>query len=645
MVALTVTSGLAQSQDEASSASIADAYYNFARAHILEADGDWEAALEAYLDALALDPTNSSIYSEIAASYARRGTWRDAVDYSNRAVNADPDNLDAHRLLSSIYTSLLSNSEGQNGSEEFVQLAIEELEHVVRLSPDEIDAFLMLGRLYRFSGQPERAVEVYRDFLQVEPSSEEGVIALAELQMDAGNSGEAIALLERYSTDQPTADAALIVLGQAYVQVGELDSAVDAFQRVVDLGREEIEIRQELARLLFVSRRWDDAALKYEELTRERPEDPEPWLRLGQIERERRNFEEARRYLDRADQMVPGSTDIGFNLALLDRDVGNFGDAIDGLRELLDNTEQRSGRYTPGERDNRRLFLTHIALLHTMSEEYEDAVNTFEEIKAVVRERDGTIDSNIVDTYRSARQPERALEKAESALQVFPDNFQLQLQRADLLGETGSVEEGIRALTGLLDSTSQDYAVYSAMVGVHEGAEDYAAADEILVQMIDEFEDSREQTHFLRGALLERQDMDDEAELAFREALDINSDNSAVLNYLGYMLADNGDKLEEALEMIQQAVDSDPLNGAYLDSLGWVYYRLDRLEQAEEYLKRAVVFSSTDPTLHEHLGDLYSQMGRTDEAQQAYERSLELADDPEERDAVQEKLDQLRSDI
>jgi tetratricopeptide (TPR) repeat protein len=653
---LTATTGFSRPQEGEPSVSsrTAEAYYLFARGHMLEDDGEWDAALESYEEALALDPTNSSIYSEIAASYAGRGIWRDAVDYANRAISADPDNLEAHRLLGSIYTSLLSNNGGQDGSEEFVGLAIEELEHVVRLSPEETETYLMLGRLYRFSGQPERAVEVYRDFMQVESSSEEGVIALAELQMEAGNVGEAIELLEGFSANQPESDSALIILGQAYVQMDELDDAADVFQKVIDLGRDEVEIRQELARVLFVSRRWDDAAVKYEELVELRPEDPEPWLRLGQIERQRLNYAEARGYLGRADQMLPGSIDIGFNLALLNRDVGQFDDAIDRLRGLLDTMERRNGRYTGGERDNHRLFLTHIALLHTMGEEYEEAVSAFEEIKEFVRERDGTIDSYIVDTYRSAREPERALEKAESSLRVFPDHFGLQLQHADLLGETGSVEEGLALLEDILEDTEQEneledpdweYRVFSAMVGIHEGAEDWAAAEELLSQMLEEFEDLQGQSYFLRGALLERQQHDNEAEEAFREALDIDADNPAVLNYLGYMLADNGDKLEEALEMIQRAVDSDPINGAYLDSLGWAYYRLNRLELAEEYLKRAVLFASTDPTLHEHLGDLYSQSGRPDEALQAYERSLELADDQEEREAVQEKLEQLRSEI
>ncbi len=645
--ALLATTSLSQAQESTSSTptTMAEAYYHFARGHLLENEGDWEGALEAYEESLALDPTNSTIYSEIAASYARRNFWRDAVDYANRAINIDPDNLDAHRLLGGVYTSLVSNSAGQEIAAEYIALAIEALEHVVRLSSGETDAYLTLGQLYRFSGQPERALEVYRDFIQVEPSSEEGVLALAELQMGIGNTGEAIDLLEAFSTNQPDSNAVWFLLGQAYVQVDELENAAEAFQTAIDLGRDEIELFKELARIHFVLENWAEASEIYQDLIAQDPTDAVALLRLGQIEQQGMNFAEARAYLERAGRIVPNSPDIGFAVAMLDRDEGRFVDAIAGLRGLLDASRQPGNRYTQVERGRQRLFLRNIAVLHTMLQEYEDAVEAFEELKAFVRERDGTVDSYIVDTYRLSRQLERALEKAESTLEVFPEHRQLKLQRADLLGQTGRAEEGIAMLMDMLENRESDFEIYATILGIYEKNEDWTAAERLIVDMLERFENQLPQTYFMRGALLERQERDADAEAAFRQSLDIDAENPAVLNYLGYMLADNGEKLDEALEMVRKAVEADPSNGAYLDSLGWVYYRLDRLDLAEEYLERAILFAATDPTLHEHLGDLYRRQGRLEEAQESYERSLELSEEQEERETVQQKLDQLRSQI
>ena len=84
-----------------------------------------------------------------------------------------------------------------------------------------------------------------------------------------------------------------------------------------------------------------------------------------------------------------------------------------------------------------------------------------------------------------------------------------------------------------------------------------------------------------------------------------------MLNYYGYMLADRGVRLDEATSMIQKAVKQEPNNGAYLDSLGWAYYKQNKLAEAEEYLRKAVEREAHDPTILGHLGDVYVKLGQT----------------------------------
>ena len=101
------------------------------------------------------------------------------------------------------------------------------------------------------------------------------------------------------------------------------------------------------------------------------------------------------------------------------------------------------------------------------------------------------------------------------------------------------------------------------------------------------------------------------------------------LNYLGYMLADKGTRLPEALKLIRKAVDLEPINGAYLDSLGWAYFKLGQYELAEDNLRQAVERDQTDPTVHDHLGDLYEKTGRIRLAAAQWELSLaEYAESP-----------------
>jgi len=108
----------------------------------------------------------------------------------------------------------------------------------------------------------------------------------------------------------------------------------------------------------------------------------------------------------------------------------------------------------------------------------------------------------------------------------------------------------------------------------------------------------------------------------FRKVLGKDPENAAVLNYLGYMLADRGQKLDEALIMIKKAVDLEPANGAYLDSLGWAYFKLGKYEQAEDNLTKASQHMGADPTVQEHLGDLYQKTGRLKLAAAHWERAI-----------------------
>jgi tetratricopeptide (TPR) repeat protein len=162
-------------------------------------------------------------------------------------------------------------------------------------------------------------------------------------------------------------------------------------------------------------------------------------------------------------------------------------------------------------------------------------------------------------------------------------------------------------------------------------------------------DDERENIHFMRGAMYEKMKRYDQSEAEFRKVLELNPDSAAALNYLGYTLADRNVRLNEALEMIQKAVEKEPTNSAYLDSLGWVYYRLGRYEEAEDYLKRSIARFSKDPTVHDHLGDVYLKQGKLKEAIEHWQISLKEWEmgAPADRDAaeiakVQKKLESAK---
>jgi Flp pilus assembly protein TadD len=133
---------------------------------------------------------------------------------------------------------------------------------------------------------------------------------------------------------------------------------------------------------------------------------------------------------------------------------------------------------------------------------------------------------------------------------------------------------------------------------------------------------------FALAASLERSGAFDEAVERFRELIAREPENASALNYLGYMFADKGVNLEEARDLIRKAVDEEPSSGAYLDSLGWVYFKLGDLDRAEKYLTEAVRLEPFDATVQEHLGELHLARGDRPAAEAAFRRAL--ASRPEE---------------
>src|SRR5207253_4505409 len=91
--------------------------------------------------------------------------------------------------------------------------------------------------------------------------------------------------------------------------------------------------------------------------------------------------------------------------------------------------------------------------------------------------------------------------------------------------------------------------------------------------------------------------------------LELRPNDAATQNYLGYMWADQGVQLERARELLEKAVAREPRNAAYLDSLGWVYFRMGRLDSAEKNLREAYRREPSDPTVEEHIGDLDMKLG------------------------------------
>jgi Flp pilus assembly protein TadD len=181
-----------------------------------------------------------------------------------------------------------------------------------------------------------------------------------------------------------------------------------------------------------------------------------------------------------------------------------------------------------------------------------------------------------------------AVARARSAVSVAPDSIPSRRLLAKLLQDAGRLEEAEAELGDLRRRAPYDVGVLMDLGIVRERRGD------------------------VQGAIA-----------LGREALGRAPGSPEVRNYLGYMLADHNRDLEEAERLILAAVAADPDNGAFVDSFGWVLFRLGRLTEARAALERAVLLTRGDPVVHEHLGDVYAALQLAELARQQYRLSLE----------------------
>jgi tetratricopeptide (TPR) repeat protein len=207
--------------------------------------------------------------------------------------------------------------------------------------------------------------------------------------------------------------------------------------------------------------------------------------------------------------------------------------------------------------------------------------------------------------------------------------------KAQVLYRMGRKDEAIAAQTDLVARQGQYLSVHMGlgdMLRREERFADAAAAYSRGIDLLDTPEEQHWSLFYARGIAFERAKEWDKAEPDFRKALALNPDQPQVLNYLGYSLLDMNRNIDEALAMIEKAVEQRPEDGYIVDSLAWGLFLTGRFTEAVKHMERASLLMPVDPIVTDHLGDVYWAVGRKREAEFQWHRALSF--DPEDKDAV-----------
>jgi len=631
-VAILAIGAAAWGQSPAESAKKTDkasAYYHYALAHMYaELAGAYgnrndylSKAIDNYKEAVKADPGAATVTEELADLYIQSGRLLEAQKDAEESLRQNPNDIGARRLLARVFTSRIGDRQQQRIDEDMLKKAIEQYQKISELDPKDTESLVMLGRLQKVAQNSVDAEKAYKKALEIEPENEDALTGLAMVFADRGENSQAADILKKLAEKNPS-QKSLRALGAAYEQMKEFALAAQSLRRALELNPPDADdLKREIAQDLMFAKDYDGALKMYQELVEGEPNDAGSYLRMSQVYREKHDFENARKMSEKAKAIEPGNLEVRFNEVGILEAEGKSSEAIRLLKDILSSTAKRN--YNQADKQNRIALLERLAVMYRASDQTDQAVDTFRQISDLDSERAAGMSAEIVETYRAGKEYPKAEEEANAAVKKWPNDHAVHMTHALVLADMGKTDAAASEVKKLLDGKS-DREIYFTLAQVYEKGKKFDEEAKAIDQMekASQSKEEKEAAWFARGAMYEKAKKTDAAETEFRKILADNPDRSDVLNYLGYMLADRNQRLNEALDMISKAVNAEPNNPAYLDSLGWVYYKLGRTPEAEETLRKAVESQPRDPTMHDHLGDVLMKASKVREAIAQWEISV-----------------------
>lgn len=465
------------------------------------------------------------------------------------------------------------------------------LERAIPLAPEDAALRTMLADALLEQGKAEDARTFAQDYVKKHPHDAQARLDLALLYLKTGADSEALKELERLPENMRT-PVVLYYEAQACRSLNHPDQAARLLRRAL----------------------------------RKSPDFLEAILELASVEEQLNNYAASRKLYEKLMTFDEGNQDILLRLVALSLKEGNPDRAFElasSIPEAMSFVLAASALFL----DEGRFDLAEN-LLATLAE-YPDAPEELLFYQAAV-------------AYEGHRDAVRTLDLLE---RVSPSNryYDRALKlRAQVLYESGNVDQALGVIRKGREIFPSDKDFVFFALDLLGRQKRYEEAEAVAGKALDDWPGDADLA-FQRASLMDMSGKRAEAMRLMEELLRANPDNAAVLNYIGYTLAEENRDLPRALKLLTRAVELSPGTDYMLDSLAWAYYRTGNYSKAWELIREAVkhmsASTSQDPTMWEHYGDIARAYGRNDNARQGWERALELW--PKDPDIIRKKLENL----
>ncbi|MGB2867911.1 MAG: tetratricopeptide repeat protein [Bacteroidota bacterium] len=516
------------------------------------------------------------------AAHDANGEYAEAILEYQEALQYDP-NAAIHYALSKDYSILNKPARAAEAGRE-----------AVRLDPKNITYHENLATISLNSFQQDLAIKEYEVIVELDSTSTSAWFNLARLYQPT-RPLKALEIYERLIDRIGDDWDLLLQTAELYGSLGRYKEASEKYKRMLEIDPSNKPLQRQLAESFGKAGEFDEAIRLLESMLEVDHNDFEVILVLADVYLDRHEYDKAIELYQRALQTQGQKSNPELKLRI---GIAYFGK----IQQDSTLTPRAKKMFEEVNRELPNDWRSYWYLGAIAANDHQDSIATtyFEQVTKLA-EWNADAWYYVGSNYFERGEYKKLLDLMEKAKKVLPKEYRLYLLMGLAYSRLEQSEQAATMLERAYELNPKDLNTLSSLALTYDGMRRYQDSDRI-----------------------------------YEEALKVDPKSALLLNNFSYSLAERGLQLQRALEMAVQAVTAEPDNASYLDTLGWIYFKIGKYDEAEKYVEKAVETGKGSSVVVEHLGDVYSKLGQKEKALEMWQKALEMNS---KNQALKEKID------
>jgi tetratricopeptide (TPR) repeat protein len=520
----------------------------FIEAKTLELRDNYLAAISKYNDALKIEKS-AGIYFALSKLYSNVTQHQKALEYALEALKLNPDNSSYEEHIADTYIILGDYTN-----------ALKYLKEISVKNPDDINVLYNIGRMYEALKQPSEAIKYYENITENYQYDETVLLRMADIYESYGDYANTAATVEKLLLLNPTDINLKYSAAATYVKIPDYDNAIRIYEEILSTNPGNRDVQTEVIKLYFRQHRNNEAFEKYSRMINK----------------------------DSVDFMAKMDIAIAFFQA-----SGEDKEALNVSKSILQTLQSSyPGEWMP------EYYLAYI----DAKEDPQNSERKFQDLLSRV-DTSAELYVQVGFYYYEQNKFQPAVNVFKTGASKFPNDFRLNYLAGNSYYRLGDNRQAMPYLERALEISPSDLNVLSNL-----------------------------------GLIYDDLKMNAEVDRLYEQAFKYHPDNILLLNNYAYHLSERGERLKEAQEMSKKTIEKEPNNSSYLDTYGWILFKMKDYKNAAVYIEKAVRLGE-NATLYDHLGDIYEAMGENVRALKNWNAALQLQPDNE---SIKRKIEKYK---